>query len=91
MERHSVTLHLRTLQALAEIAVDKNSTVVFPVPLMTTIQELGAFMAREPAVIDGRASRERLRDGAPDPLAVEAVVSALVAHPGGQEEEQTPA
>ncbi len=48
-------------------------------------------MAREPAVIDGRASRERLRDGAPDPLAVEAVVSALVAHPGGQEEEQTPA
>jgi len=29
------------------IAVDKNSTVVFPAPLMSTIQELGAFLARE--------------------------------------------
>jgi hypothetical protein len=30
-----------------EIAVDKNSTVVFPAPLMSTIQELGAFLNRE--------------------------------------------
>jgi hypothetical protein len=27
--------------------VDKNSTVVFPAPLMSTIQELGAFLKRE--------------------------------------------
>ncbi|MFG2021729.1 hypothetical protein [Actinomadura geliboluensis] len=27
--------------------MDKNSTVVFPAPLMTTIAELGAFLARE--------------------------------------------
>jgi len=27
--------------------VDKNTTVVFPAPLMSTIQELGAFLARE--------------------------------------------
>ncbi|MDA8346508.1 MAG: slipin family protein [Thermaerobacter sp.] len=47
MQAHPVTLQLRTLQTLAEIAVDKNSTVVFPAPLMTTIQELGAFLARE--------------------------------------------
>ena len=33
--------------ALAEIAVDRNSTVVFPAPLMSTIQELGAFLNRE--------------------------------------------
>jgi hypothetical protein len=27
--------------------VDKNSTVIFPAPLMSTIQELGAFLSRE--------------------------------------------
>jgi hypothetical protein len=30
-----------------EIGVDKNSTVVFPAPLMSTIAELAAFLARE--------------------------------------------
>jgi hypothetical protein len=29
--------------------VDKNTTVVFPAPLMTTIAELGTFLAREQA------------------------------------------
>jgi hypothetical protein len=29
--------------------VDKNTTVVFPAPLMSTIQELGNFLARETA------------------------------------------
>jgi hypothetical protein len=32
-----------------EIGVDKNSTVVFPAPLMSTITELGNFLAREAA------------------------------------------
>jgi hypothetical protein len=32
-----------------EIGVDKNTTVVFPAPLMTTIAELGSFLAREAA------------------------------------------
>jgi regulator of protease activity HflC (stomatin/prohibitin superfamily) len=36
-------------EALVEIGVDRNSTVVFPAPLMSTIQELGAFVARETA------------------------------------------
>lgn len=49
MLSHPITLQLRTLQTLTEIAVDKNSTVIFPAPLMTTIQELGSFMAREVA------------------------------------------
>ena len=30
-----------------EIGVDKNTTVVFPAPLMTTIAELGSFLTRE--------------------------------------------
>ena len=29
--------------------MDQNTTVVFPAPLMSTIQELGAFLAREQA------------------------------------------
>lgn len=60
MQRHPITLQLRTLQTLAEIAIDKNSTVIFPAPLMTTIQELGAFMARETAANDSRTKIEGL-------------------------------
>jgi hypothetical protein len=29
--------------------VDKNTTVVFPAPLMSTIGEIGSFLARETA------------------------------------------
>ena len=37
----------RNLQSLVEIGVDKNATVVFPAPLMSTIGELGSFLAQE--------------------------------------------
>jgi len=47
MMAHPLALQLRNLQTLLEISVDKNSTVVFPAPLMSTIQELGTFLARE--------------------------------------------
>lgn len=46
---HPLALQLRNLQTLMEIGVDKNTTVVFPGPLMSTIQEMGAFMSRETA------------------------------------------
>jgi hypothetical protein len=36
--------------------VDKNSTVIFPAPLMSTIQELGAFLAKEGAVAEKLAA-----------------------------------
>ena len=49
MMAHPLALQLRNLQSLVEIGVDKNTTVVFPAPLMTTIAELGAFLAREQA------------------------------------------
>jgi regulator of protease activity HflC (stomatin/prohibitin superfamily) len=49
---HPLALQLRNLQTLVEIGVDKNTTVVFPAPLMSTIQELGAFIARERAASD---------------------------------------
>jgi hypothetical protein len=47
MMAHPLALQLRNLQTLIEISVDKNSTVVFPSPLMSTIAELGAFLNRE--------------------------------------------
>lgn len=47
MMAHPLALQLRNLQTLMEISVDKNSTVVFPAPLMSTISELGAFLAHE--------------------------------------------
>jgi regulator of protease activity HflC (stomatin/prohibitin superfamily) len=47
MMAHPLALQLRNLQSLVELGVDKNTTVVFPAPLMTTIAELGAFLARE--------------------------------------------
>jgi regulator of protease activity HflC (stomatin/prohibitin superfamily) len=49
MMEHPLALQLRNLQTLIDIAVDKNSTVVFPAPLMSTIAELGSFLARESA------------------------------------------
>jgi hypothetical protein len=49
MMAHPLSLQLRNLQSLVEIGVDKNTTVVFPAPLMSTIGELGTFLARETA------------------------------------------
>jgi hypothetical protein len=47
MMAHPLALQLRNLQSLVEIGVDKNITVVFPAPLMSTIGELGV-VARHP-------------------------------------------
>jgi regulator of protease activity HflC (stomatin/prohibitin superfamily) len=60
MMAHPLALQLRNLQSLVEIAVDKNSTVVFPAPLMSTIGELGTFLSREAAVAAARTAREEL-------------------------------
>ncbi|HUY48704.1 MAG TPA: slipin family protein, partial [Streptosporangiaceae bacterium] len=38
MMAHPLALQLRNLQSLVEIGVDKNTTVVFPAPLMSTIE-----------------------------------------------------
>ena len=39
MTAHPVALQLRTLQTMAEISVEKNSTIIFPAQFMTTVQE----------------------------------------------------
>ncbi len=68
MMAHPLSLQLRNLQSLVEIGVDKNTTVVFPAPLMSTIEELGTFLAREAA---GAASASATvpTTPAPDPPA----------------------
>ena len=37
--QHPVALQLRTLQTMAEIATEKNSTIIFPAQFMNTVQE----------------------------------------------------
>ncbi len=56
MVAHPLALQLRNLQSLVEIGVDKNTTVVFPSPIMTTIAELGSFIAGESAAAAGTRS-----------------------------------
>ncbi|BBH16691.1 hypothetical protein Back2_09780 [Nocardioides baekrokdamisoli] len=52
MMQHPLALQLRNLQTLIELGVDKNTTIVFPAPLMSTVAELGAFLARESAAAE---------------------------------------
>jgi regulator of protease activity HflC (stomatin/prohibitin superfamily) len=47
--QHPVALQLRSLQTMAEIAVEKNSTIIFPAQFMTTVQEALATMIRDSA------------------------------------------
>jgi len=37
--QHPIALQLRTLQTMAEISVEKNSTIIFPAQFMTTVRE----------------------------------------------------
>jgi regulator of protease activity HflC (stomatin/prohibitin superfamily) len=43
--QHPVALQLRTLQTMAEISVEKNSTIIFPAQFMTTVKEALATIA----------------------------------------------
>jgi regulator of protease activity HflC (stomatin/prohibitin superfamily) len=45
--QHPVALQLRTLQTMAEISVEKNSTIIFPAQFMTTVQEALAMMKKD--------------------------------------------
>lgn len=47
MMAHPIALQLRNLQTLAEIAVEKNSTIIFPAQLMGTVGDIKQFMAQE--------------------------------------------
>ncbi len=47
MAAHPIALQLRNLQTMAEIAVEKNSTIIFPSQFMSTVADVKAFMASE--------------------------------------------
>jgi regulator of protease activity HflC (stomatin/prohibitin superfamily) len=44
---HPIALQLRNLQVLSEIAVEKNSTIIFPSQFMDTVDSVKHFMAKE--------------------------------------------
>jgi regulator of protease activity HflC (stomatin/prohibitin superfamily) len=44
---HPIALQLRNLQVLSEIAVEKNSTIIFPSQFMDTIDSVKKFMHKE--------------------------------------------
>jgi regulator of protease activity HflC (stomatin/prohibitin superfamily) len=44
---HPVALQLRTLQTMAEISTEKNSTIIFPAQFMTTVQDAIAQVAKD--------------------------------------------
>lgn len=44
---HPIALQLRNLQVMSDIAVEKNSTIIFPGQFMDTIKSVKEFMAKE--------------------------------------------
>lgn len=44
---HPIALQLRNLQVLSEIAVEKNSTIIFPSQFMDTVDSVKKFMSKE--------------------------------------------
>lgn len=47
ISKHPVALQLRTLQTMAEISTEKNSTIIFPAQFMTTVQEALKILAAD--------------------------------------------
>ena len=86
MMAHPLALQLRNLQTLVELGVDKNTTVVFPAPLMSTIGELGIFLARENAAATANAPA-----GGDDSTAAQEQVAAPVANGALTSADTTPA
>lgn len=47
MAAHPIALQLRNLQTMAEISVEKNSTIIFPAQFMSTVADIQKFMQQE--------------------------------------------
>ncbi|HEY7245105.1 MAG TPA: SPFH domain-containing protein [Xanthobacteraceae bacterium] len=45
--QHPVALQLRTLQTMAEISIEKNSTIIFPAQFMVTVQDAIATLVKD--------------------------------------------
>ena len=44
---HPIALQLRNLQTMAEISIEKNSTIIFPAQMMSSVQEMKKFIGQE--------------------------------------------
>ncbi|TVT30641.1 slipin family protein [Amycolatopsis rhizosphaerae] len=55
MARHPIALQLRNLQVLSEIAIERNSTIIFPAQLMDSFTALNSFVGRESGAAADRA------------------------------------
>lgn len=44
---HPIALQLRNLQTMAEISVEKNSTIIFPAQFMSTVKDINKFLSEE--------------------------------------------
>jgi hypothetical protein len=82
MVAHPLALQLRTLQTLVELGVDQNIMVVVPAPLVSTIQELGGFLAKETTAATTSKPAER-RNGEPRIGGRAVPVAGAGAGPGG--------
>ncbi len=51
ISKHPVALQLRTLQTMAEISIEKNSTIIFPAQFMTTVEEAMKMIRREENIL----------------------------------------
>jgi regulator of protease activity HflC (stomatin/prohibitin superfamily) len=49
ISKHPIALQLRNLQVLSDIAVEKNSTIIFPSQFMDTVASVKQFMTKENA------------------------------------------
>jgi regulator of protease activity HflC (stomatin/prohibitin superfamily) len=47
ISQHPIALQLRNLQTMAEISIEKNSTIIFPAQLMSSVKELNNFISSE--------------------------------------------
>lgn len=47
MAAHPIALQLRNLQTMAEISIEKNSTIIFPAQFMSTLNDIKKFLAGE--------------------------------------------
>src|SRR3954449_10923295 len=91
MMAHPLALQLRNLQSLVEIGVDKNTMVVFPAPLMSTIGELGNFLTRETSAVSANQTvpAQTPRPNGAAPVAGSDRGAPSVRHPGESAEPPT--
>lgn len=68
MMAHPLALQLRNLQTLVELGVEKNTTIVFPAPMMSAIGEISTFLNRETTAAATRSAAVPTANGAPPML-----------------------